>query len=126
MFRLCVILASALALCSLVAEPGVSGDKKEPPVKKLLPQGWGKLGLSEEQRTKIYEIRGKYAGKIEALKKQLEDLRDTETADMLKILTEGQREQLRQAALKKAGDGGKKTTDDKKPAEDKKKEPDKK
>jgi Spy/CpxP family protein refolding chaperone len=109
MFRL-RLLVVAVALV-VVASPWVEGqdstkpkDAKEPAGKMRgqLPQNWGKLGLSEEQKQKIYEAQGKYRTKIDALQKQIADLRDQEKKDMEVVLTDAQKARLREIVSGKA------------------------
>ncbi len=69
-----------------------------------LPQNWGKLGLSEEQKQKIYKIQNDFRNKVDALQKQLADLKDQERKELEKVLTAGQRDQLRQILAGKAPD----------------------
>jgi hypothetical protein len=61
---------------------------------RRVPNYFGQLGLSEVQRESIYKIQSKHQPSIEALQKQLEDLR----AEMLKecesVLTDVQKKML--------------------------------
>ena len=57
-------LAALVMACGLL-----HGDDPKPPAQKgQLPARWSKLGLSDEQKTKVRAIRGDYAGRIEALR----------------------------------------------------------
>jgi hypothetical protein len=111
-------------LIALLVGTGRSGDtQKDPPKKFPLLPGWGKIGLSTEQRQKFSEIRQTFFARIEAAKAQLDKLKNEEKEALLKILTDGQREQLRKAALEKVGGTTKKTDKsftDKKSSTDKK------
>jgi Spy/CpxP family protein refolding chaperone len=99
MFAVACIFAS---FCS----PWVAGDDKpkakagnDSPagrVRGQLPQNWGKLGLSDEQRQKIYKVRADYGNKIDALQKQISALRSAERKEMEKVLTDAQRARLRE------------------------------
>ena len=79
------------------------------------PAQYGKLGLSTEQRTKIYGIQADYKKQIADLQKQIDALKGKQTSDIQGVLTTDQKKKLDelQAAAKKA-------------AEDRKKKPSKK
>lgn len=68
-----------------------------------LPNYWNKLGLSKAQTLEIYKIQGDYKAKIDALEKQIEDLKAQERQDMVKILSDEQKGKLREIYLKKFG-----------------------
>lgn len=70
--------------------------------KGKLPSGWGKLGLSDDQKQQVFQIRAKYGPQIQELKTKLADLEKQEQADLFKVLTKEQKDRLREAALKKA------------------------
>lgn len=80
----------------------VSGDDK--PAKGMLPQGWGKLGLSEDQKTKIYEIQKKAKAEVEKLEKQIVDVKEKEQKDKVGVLTPDQKTKLREMANSKLGE----------------------
>src|SRR5262245_40015331 len=116
-------LLGALLLAFLVSDGLHGQDKKDDKKddKKLtgkLPTHWPKLGLTDEQKQKVYKIQSEYGDKIAALEKQVKDLKSHEKSDMEKILTEGQKTRLKEILLDKAGLDTKK--DDKK--DDKKKD----
>jgi hypothetical protein len=94
------VVAVAVALV-VVSSPWVVGDdapKKEPAPKMRgqLPPNWAKLGLSDEQKQKVYEAQNKYRAKIDALKKQIAELQDQEKKDMEAVLTSAQKARLRE------------------------------
>lgn len=89
------------------------GAKKAAKSGDRLPANYAKIGISEEQRKKIYEIQGKYDDQIAALQKQLADLRAKEKAEVEAVLTPEQKKTLQSvseesqkkaAEKKKAGD----------------------
>jgi Spy/CpxP family protein refolding chaperone len=85
--------------------PIVIAQGKDAPSGKMrgtLPQNWGKLGLTDEQKQKIYEIQGKVRVKVDELKAKIKDLQDEERKDMEKILTDAQRARLREIIAGKA------------------------
>lgn len=71
-----------------------SGTSQEKKAKGQLPAGWKNLGLSAEQKEKVYKIQGEYKPKITALEKQLLELREQEKAELLKVLTPEQKAKL--------------------------------
>jgi len=88
-----------------IASPWVSGqdkakDKsdKEPAAKArgMLPANYGKLSLDEQQKQRIYHLQGEYQAKIDALLKQVRELRDQERKDVEEVLTPAQKERLRE------------------------------
>jgi hypothetical protein len=68
-----------------------------------LPQNWSKLGLSDEQKQKVYKIQTDYRERVEALEKQLADLKKKQMEEMTKVLTAAQKTQLRQIVSEKVG-----------------------
>jgi Spy/CpxP family protein refolding chaperone len=70
-----------------------------------LPFYFGKLGLDEAQKEKLYAIDDDYAAKIAEIEKQIQKLKDERDARMETLLTPGQKlrlSELREAAAKKA------------------------
>ena len=63
---LILLLAAAFLISG-----SLQGQEK---VKGVLPANWGKLGLSDEQKQKVYKVQGEYKEKIADLKKQVADL----------------------------------------------------
>ena len=59
-----------------------------------LPMFYGQIGLSREQREKIYEIQAKYRSQIEELMKQLAALREKQKEEIEAVLTDEQKERL--------------------------------
>ena len=106
MIRLVVVASVAVtAMVLLVADKGLSqGDKKDPApkVKGQLPTYWKNLGLTEEQKQKVYATRAGYASKIDVLVQQVKELKSKEKADLEKILTDDQKASLRRLLLEKA------------------------
>lgn len=96
---------SVVVLCCLgigMAGAGLEADEQKPAQKLSekvtlrLPNNYGKIGLSEEQKQKIYDIRADYRSRIEQLQRELEDLRSQEALEIQTALTPQQREQLQQ------------------------------
>ncbi len=97
----------ALGLLLVPALKASADDKKDttPVAKSPLPAGWGKLGLSDEQKTKIAAVQAKYKAKIDDLKKQLKELQKEETTAMIEALTDAQKARLKEIALEKVPGG---------------------
>jgi Spy/CpxP family protein refolding chaperone len=66
-----------------------------------LPPNWGKIGLSEEQKQKIYQIQNKYNAEIARLEAQVKELRAKRDQEMRSVLTEEQKKRLEEILLKK-------------------------
>ena len=75
--------------------------------KGRLPNNYGKLDLSDEQRDKIYGIQARHQGAIDKLEKQLEELKEKQATDLFGILTKPQ-----QAKLNELSSSSKKKKDD--------------
>ncbi|MEX0728525.1 MAG: hypothetical protein WD065_19790 [Planctomycetaceae bacterium] len=90
------ISASTSAEATLLAqaEPKPKPKTRKPPAGRI-PNGWGKLGLSPEQKKNIYEIQGKYKVEIEELEKQIEDVKTKQLDDMEGVLTADQLSKLK-------------------------------
>lgn len=100
------MFVAALALV-VVSSPWVAGDDTKatrdpaPKMRGQLPQNWGKLGLSDEQKQKIYEVQNKNRAKIEALERQIAELKDHTKKEMEAVLTSAQKARLREIAAGK-------------------------
>ncbi|NOX53516.1 MAG: hypothetical protein GXP27_03590 [Planctomycetes bacterium] len=66
--------------------------RKKP--RRRLPMYYGQIGLSRDQREKIYEIQAKYGSQIEELMKQLAALRQKQKEEIEAVLTDEQKERL--------------------------------
>jgi hypothetical protein len=105
---LAIVLLAGLVTPAVVGQDKAKVKEKEGTgkLRGTLPANYGKLGLSEEQKQKIYEIRDKFRAKIDDLQKQISDARELERRDIERVLTSAQRERLRDIITGKApGDG---------------------
>lgn len=59
--------------------------------KVRLPNHYGKLNLTESQRTKIYKIQTDYKSQIDSLKKQLAELNEKRNAECEMVLNTSQK-----------------------------------
>src|SRR5579871_6639630 len=102
MSKLRVVLLGAAML--LLSTPWLAGQEKkdsdkDPPksgesavkARGQLPQYWRQLGLSDDQRKKVYEVQTTYKSRLEALEKQVKELRDQERKELEKVLTAEQK-----------------------------------
>jgi Spy/CpxP family protein refolding chaperone len=106
--RVYVRTGVGLWLALLVAAPltfGTSGHSQEAAkaekdsaktrvFRGRLPANWGKLGISEEQRQRIYAMQIKAHDRIEALERELEQLKTQLEQAELAVLTPQQRARL--------------------------------
>jgi len=67
-----------------------------------LPANYAKLGLSDDQKKKIREIRSEYNAKIADLEEQIKEIRKKERLAMENVLTDAQRARLKELVLEKA------------------------
>jgi hypothetical protein len=70
-------------------------------VQRALPPNWNKLGLSQEQKDRIYQIRAEHGGKIQTLQKQITELKKAELTAMQGVLTDSQKTRLKEIAVEK-------------------------
>ncbi len=116
---LCVLFTGiAISICAsntLVAQKKEadtakpSAKAKKTAAKKSkgrLPNHYGKLNLSTEQRDKVYKIQAGYKSQIDALKKQLAELTKKRNSECEGVLTATQKstldKALKDAAAKRA------------------------
>jgi Spy/CpxP family protein refolding chaperone len=96
--RVVLLLFALVGLCS----PWVEGQDKPrdrepaPRMRGQLPQNWGKLGLTDEQKQKVYKVQNEFRPKIEALQRQISELRDQERKELETVLTADQKKRLRE------------------------------
>lgn len=76
------------------ATPADKGDAKAEK-KGRLPANYGKIGLTEPQKTKIYGIQGKYDDQLDALEKQIETLKEKRDHEVEAVLTDDQKKILK-------------------------------
>lgn len=86
--------AKAAKETSAKPPPPPKSTKTAKEAKRRLPRHYGKLGLSDAQREKIYGVQEKYQTDIDKLEKQLADVKARQDADCRKVLTADQKKQL--------------------------------
>ncbi len=92
------------------------GTKKATKPGDRLPANYGQIGLSEDQKKKVYDIQNKYDDQLAALQKQIADLKAKEASEVEAVLTPDQVK-----ALQAAKDESKKKAAEKKKAVEKEK-----
>jgi len=103
-------------VAAFVLSGGLLGqDKTDPKIKGVLPPNWGKLGLTDEQKQKVYKLEADYKGKIADLQKQIDELKGKEKEDLLKVLSDEQKKRLKDILADKAGGTEKKDPEKKDP-----------
>lgn len=81
----------------LVAQNDEAGEAvTEKEYRGRLPIYFGKLGLSDPQKEKLYAIQDSYVEKIAALEKQIQALEDERDKSMETLLTPGQKLRLQE------------------------------
>jgi len=111
----------ALAAALLLAPAALAQEKKDPPkpddtkpgaptetpaARGTLPQNWKALGLTDEQKKKVYAIQSSYRTKLDDLERQVRELRAQERAELEKLLTDAQKARLKEIIAGKVPGGG--------------------
>lgn len=89
-----VLFAAALLIPAMLF--GQSADDADEGPRGRLPNHFGKLGVTEEQRERIYAIQADYNEQIEELLSQIEALRTQRDDEIESILTPGQKLRLQE------------------------------
>src|SRR5262249_31481991 len=78
------------------AKAAAPAAKKKNDPSRSVPDYFGQIGLTDEQRERIYKVRGKHQARIDELEKQIDEIQ----AQMLKecegVLTDTQKQLLEQ------------------------------
>jgi hypothetical protein len=94
LFGMATILAFG-ALSIPAQDPAKKDDVAKAPYRRV-PSGFAKVGLTDEQKEKVYSIRSKYYTKIGALQKELDGIRAQELTECEGVLTDAQKKLLAQ------------------------------
>jgi Spy/CpxP family protein refolding chaperone len=90
-------LRSSIVAAALVAAVTVwAQDDKAKKAAGRLPNNYGKLALSDEQKTRVYKIVGQYEDQILAIESELAMVKAKRDAACESVLTPGQRARLRE------------------------------
>ncbi len=122
-----VVLKSLVLLlcCSITgwsqdtAKPTTKGKAVEKKTTNRLPANYGKLGLTDAQRDKVYAINDKYESQLDALEDQLKALRAKRGTEVEAVLTAEQKKILKDVTeeSKEKGTKSKAKADDTKASE---------
>ena len=80
-----------------------TGKTAPPDVTHRVPSGYSKLGLTDQQKEKLYKIQAEYYPKIQALEKQVDALREKREKEFESVLTAPQKRLLAEAAAEEGG-----------------------
>jgi hypothetical protein len=89
-------LVATLALLSLHGVTGQDTKPKEPKTKGQLPQGWSKLGLTEDQKEQVYKLNAEHKEAVDKLKEEIAKLDAQLVKKRLAVLNDEQRKKLRE------------------------------
>jgi Spy/CpxP family protein refolding chaperone len=107
------LLALLGALTVLSADGLVGQEKKkddpkltkkdDPPgkIKGMLPQNYGKLGLSDDQKQQVYRIQAKYKAELDQLEAKIQEVKNTRDKELKSVLTAEQKKRLEEILLGK-------------------------
>lgn len=115
MTRLALLASVLLLVGGFVVADDKTPNTKAPAAashgRGSLPTHWGRLGLSDDQKQKVRTIRDQYRAQLDDLDRQMKELRKKEHAEMEAVLTDSQKQRLREimtegapAAPDKGGD----------------------
>ena len=101
----CLVAVSAEGAKPKNKPAKVAATQTEPdppaPAKKItyrLPNNYGKLGLTAEQKNAIYSIQARHNGQINTLEEQIRQLKEQRDAEIAGVLSDSQREKLNSLA----------------------------
>jgi len=76
-------------------DPGPSARRGGDPARRV-PDYFGQIGLTPEQREAIYKIRGKHQAKIDELERQIDEIQAQMLVECEGVLTDTQKQMLAQ------------------------------
>src|SRR5579862_6652295 len=105
MFRTRLLVGVAAVV--LASAGGLLGDDKTGDAKATakargqLPANWSKLGLTDDQKQKVYTVQSEFRGKIDVLAQQIKQLQKDERGELEKVLTDAQKTRLKEILASK-------------------------
>ncbi|HEY7154849.1 MAG TPA: hypothetical protein VH575_12880 [Gemmataceae bacterium] len=95
-------LSLAVAQQQTTKEDKKKADEAPAPivVKTSLPRGWKSLGLSDKQKQQVLTTRARFAVRRKTLEEQIKALKDEEMTALEKLLTDAQRQRLKELRAK--------------------------
>jgi hypothetical protein len=118
------MMVLAMAFLGTAYSQDKSDDKTPTKIRGQLPMYFGKLGLRDDQKQKVYKLRADYKSKTDQLKRQLEKLKYEEKEALETVLTQDQLKRLKELRTGEKSTETIKSTDKAK-STDKGKSPDK-
>ncbi len=113
MQRFTLLASLFLGACVLTNSSGLVGQEPKQPEKKQatptvkprtqLPMFWGQIGLSDEQKKKIYAIQIKNTEEIDKLEAEIKALKEKSAKERLEVLTPDQKKKLEEIIKAKVG-----------------------
>jgi Spy/CpxP family protein refolding chaperone len=105
---LALALATAIGGLAEDSKPKSSASKGtstagESRPRRQLPYFFGKLGLNDGQREKIYDIQGSYQDRLDRLQAEIDQLIRERNKKTEAVLTPGQRMRLKELRMESAG-----------------------
>jgi Spy/CpxP family protein refolding chaperone len=102
-----VVFAPAAATAQEPKDPPKSsaakaGESQQDPAvvpRGQLPPNWRQLGMTEEQKNKVYAVQGKFRARMADLEKQLKEIKAEERKELEKLLSPEQRRKLKELTL---------------------------
>jgi hypothetical protein len=104
LFALALLGGMFILAGGLAGQDKKDDAKKDDPPTKLkgrLPNGWTKIGLTDEQKQTIYKIQAKHDTEIEKLELKVKELRDARDKEMKAVLSADQKKALEAVLLGK-------------------------
>ena len=79
-----------------VGSRAADDPKPQPKFRGQLYQKWKELGLTDEQKQRIYKIQSEYRSKIDELERKAKELRREERSKAAEVLTAAQKARLKE------------------------------
>ncbi|MCZ2341987.1 MAG: hypothetical protein LC104_09355 [Bacteroidales bacterium] len=105
LFLSCVLFLSlsALGQNAPVKKAPTDDDAATTKYRGQLPFYWKELGLTDEQRQKVYKINGDYNDQIESLELKIKELKAKRDKERLEVLSAEQKKRLEAIIRSKIG-----------------------
>jgi hypothetical protein len=94
-----LVAVVGIVACSLALGQSKDTKKEEPAVvavRASLPKGWKALGLTDKQKQDVLKTRAQYTAKRQALEEQIKALKTEEMTALEKLLTDAQKQRLKE------------------------------
>ena len=101
---MCVLSGGLVGQDTKKDDPKAAKTEPQVKFKGTLPQNWGKIGLTDDQKQEIYKIQGKYHSEIEKLEAKVKELKGTRDKEIRAVLTPDQKKRLEDIVIGKDKD----------------------